>query len=88
LEEISAGIVNHGGQGRRGLTQPATDLINLAVDEEIDLTVLVGEFIEERLLELQQSNILLTRDRNSLGLILGYVYLNQSIKLVITNVPL
>jgi hypothetical protein len=75
-----------GSQGR-GLTQSAKDLIGLAVDEEIDPIVLVGELIEERLLELRQSSILLTRDRNSLSLIFGCVFLDQSLELVIIDVP-
>ena len=48
--------------------------------------MLVGELVEEGLLELGQGGILLAGDRDGLGLIFGCVHLNEGLELVIIDI--
>jgi hypothetical protein len=68
------------------LTQTASDFVGLALDEEVDTVMLIGQFIKELVLELPQGSVGLTGNRNRLPLVSGRIYLDQVLEFVVIDI--
>ena len=66
--------------------EATSNFISLARNKEIDSVVLIGQFIEEQILELRQRCIYMPRNHNGLTLIFRGVDLDQVLEFVIIDI--